>query len=118
MLDSLSFPRFDLWRKHHWLSKPTTFSADYCIVARLKIVDKDFWIDGAVLELDEGRALFREASAYVLRRHNEEVILEIESNEYPARIISTDEYGYRIEFFDLLTEATVADLTDRWRIDS
>ena len=117
MLDSLSFPRLDIWRKHHWRAKPVAFSAEFCIVARLKITDKDFWIDGAVLELDIQSALFREASDYVLKRQNEEVILEIESSEYPARIDTTDEHGYRIVLFEPLPEAMIADLRDRWRIE-
>lgn len=118
MLDSLSFPRLDIWRKHNWRAKPMAFSAEFCIIARLKIVEKDFWIDGAVLALDEGRALFREASAYVLRRQNEDVIVEIESNEYPARIVGTDQFGYRLEFIELLPEGLVRDLCERWQIES
>ena len=117
MLDTLSLPRFDVWRKHHWSKKPVAFSAEFCIVARLKIVDKNFYIDGAVLELDAQSALFREASVYVLRRQNEEVILEIESSEYPAVIDVTDEHGYRIIFSDPLPEEVISDLRDRWRIE-
>lgn len=118
MLDSLSFPRLDVWRKHHWRAKPVAISPEFCIVARLKIVDKNFWIDGAVLDLDGQSALFREASAYVLRRQHEEVILEIESSEYPAVIDATDQYGYRLALLEPLPEEVIADLRDRWRIDA
>ena len=118
MLDSLTFPRLDIWRKKNWRSKPVRFVPDCCIVARIKLVDKEFWIDGAVLSVTSSRALFREASSYMLMRHNEEILLEMESVEYPAQIITTDENGYRIEFVDDLPEGVVTDLRDRWRIDS
>ena len=118
MLDSLTFPRLDIWRKTHWRAKQAAFSAEICIVARLKIIEKEFWIDGAVLELDTQGALFREASAYVLRRQNEEVILEIESSEYPAIIDRTDEHGYRLVLLEPLPDDVILDFRERWRIEA
>lgn len=117
MLDSMTFPQFDIWRQKYWQSKFVRFVPDCCVVARLKIVDKEFWINGAVLSLTPSKALFREASTYMLRRQNEEIVLDLESIEYAARIVTTDEQGYLLEFFDSLPDNLVADLRDRWRIE-
>ena len=118
MLDSSTFPRFDIWRQKNWRRKAARFAPESCIVARLKIVDKEFWIDGAVLDLTSSTALFREASTFMLKRSHEEILLDMESVEYSARIVTTDEQGYRIEFFENLPDLVVADLRDRWRIDT
>jgi hypothetical protein len=117
MLDTLSFPRFDIWRRNHWSARSRPFVPEYCVVARLKIVDRDFWIEGAVLQLSQDGALFREASSYVLKRQNEEIVLEMESGEYPGQLVMTNKLGYRIEFFEPLAENHVAELRERWRID-
>lgn len=117
MLDSLTIPRFDVWRQTSWRMKPVRFKPDCCIIARLKIIDKEFWIDGAVLSLTRRMALFREASTYMLARRNEEIVLDIESAEYPARIVATERHGYRLTFFETLPDILVTDLRERWRIE-
>lgn len=118
MLDSLEFPRFDIWRQKHWSGASYHSSPEYCIVARMKLVDKDFWIDGAILQLSSEGALFRETSLYILKRRQEEVVIEIEDSEHPAQIVKTEHRGYRIEFITPLPEAFVTELRERWRIES
>ena len=117
MLDSLSWPKLNMWQQNVWRKKAEAFVPECCIIARLKIVDKDFWIDGAVLELNESSAVFREAAEYILRRDRELVTLEIESEEIQARVVSTDQQGYLLAFMEFLPPERVADLKERWRID-
>lgn len=117
-MNTLTLPRLDIWNRNYWSTRSRPIVPEYCIVARLKIVDRDFWIEGAVLRLSQEDALFREASSYVLKRQSEEVVLEMESGEHPARLVKTNMYGYSIEFFEPLTEGFVSDLRDRWRIDA
>lgn len=117
MLDTLSFPRFDIWRRNHWSARSRPFVPEYCIVARLKIVDRAFWIEGAVLHLSQEGALFREASSYILKRKNEEIVLEMESGEYPGQLSMTNKLGYRLEFYEQLAEHHVSELRERWRIE-
>jgi hypothetical protein len=118
MLDSLNLPRFDMWRQKHWSGVSHLPAPEYCIIARMKLVDKDFWLDGAILQISSEFARFRETSLYILKRRNEEVVIEIEDSEHPAYIITTENYGYRIEFVTPLPDVFVAELRERWRIDS
>ena len=118
MLDSLSFPRFDIWRQKDWSGVSQLPLPDYCIVARMKLVDKDFWIDGAILQLASENAIFRETTLYILKRRHEDVVIEIEDSEHPAQIVKTDNHGYQIEFITPLSDNFVSELRERWRIES
>lgn len=118
MLDTLNISRFNVWRQIYWSETPRLIAPDYCIIARLKLVDKNFWIDGVVLQLAGEYAIFRETSLYILRRRREDAVIEVEDTEYQAQITMTGSYGYRLDFVTPLKDAFVTELRERWRIGS
>jgi hypothetical protein len=89
-----------------------------CIVTRLTLVEKDLAIDGVVLEICPERALFREASSFILDRAGEQVKLTIDGAEYNGTISSTSPRGYRIGFDEPIREDHVQDFTLKHGVDA
>ena len=91
-------------------SKPKTFSRQHqryscCIVGRLEMIDKGFFMDGSVMELSLGGALFRTASTFMLDRKLDMVKLHFDKQVRRGQIMNLRPEGYGIRFLEPLSEA-------------
>ncbi|MFM8608737.1 MAG: hypothetical protein ACKOBC_12370 [Hyphomicrobiales bacterium] len=85
-----------------------------CIVSELLLDEEDLVLDGIVRWLLPDRALFREASRYILERRNDRVRLRILGEDHPAKIIGTTREGYEIAFETEIPRETVVEWVDRY----
>lgn len=69
-----------------------------CVVAVLVLVDKSVPLDGMVMEIDAGGALFRPASTYILDRGRAEIVLRFADSEITGRISAVSALGYEVIF--------------------
>lgn len=75
-----------------------------CIVGRLEMTDKAFSMDGSVVELSLGGALFRSASTFMLNRNLEMVRVHFEKHVRRGQIMNLRTEGYGIRFLEPLSE--------------
>ncbi|MCB1474328.1 MAG: PilZ domain-containing protein [Rhodobiaceae bacterium] len=76
-----------------------------CIVGRLEMIDKGFFMDGSVMELSLGGALFRTASTFMLDRKLDMVKLHFDKQVRRGQIMNLRPEGYGIRFLEPLSEA-------------
>ncbi len=88
-----------------------------CIIAELMLDDNDLVLDGVVRWMVTDRALFREATRYILKRKDDHVRLRILGEDYPATIIGTTGEGYELAFEQPIDADTVEDLVGRYLTD-
>jgi hypothetical protein len=81
-----------------------------CIIAELGIDERDLVLDGVVRWMLTDRALFREATRYILKRKDETVRLRILGVDYPATIIGTSSAGYELQFDKAIDPGIVDEL--------
>jgi hypothetical protein len=62
------------------------------------LVDKSVPLDGMVMEIDAGGALFRPASTYILDRGRAEIALRFADREVTGRISAASALGYEVIF--------------------
>ena len=85
-----------------------------CIVSELLFDEEDLVLDGIVRWLLPDRALFREATRFILERRNDRVRLRILGEDHPARIIGTSRDGYELAFETPIPQETVVEWVDRY----
>ena len=85
-----------------------------CIVAELLFDEEDLVLDGIVRWLLPDRALFREASRYILERQGDRVRLRILGEDHAAKLVGTSRDGYELVFETTLPHETVVEWVDRY----
>lgn len=88
-----------------------------CIISELLIDDDGVALDGIVRWMVTDRALFREATRYILKRKGDSVRLRILGTDYPGTIMGTSAQGYQIAFDQPIDAETVVDLVERHLTD-
>jgi len=88
-----------------------------CIIAELGLDEHDVVLDGVVRWLVLDRALFREATRYILRRKGDSVRLRILGVDYPAMILGTTSEGYELLFDNALDPNVVDELVSQHLTD-
>jgi hypothetical protein len=88
-----------------------------CIIAELGIDERDLVLDGVVRWMLSDRALFREATRYILKRKGEAVRLRILGVDYPATITGTSSAGYELQFDKPIDPAIVDELVSHHLTD-
>ena len=106
------------------LDRPNSASSDLtitkrpcCIIAELALDVHDVVLDGVVRWLVLDRALFREATRFILKRKGDAVRLRILGEDYPAVISGTTSEGYELRFDNPLDPDLVDDLVSRHLTD-
>lgn len=89
-----------------------------CVIATLKIIERDIELEGLVMELSLGGALFRQASTYILFREGEDVILYIGGRSAPGVLVATRPTGYGIKLSEELPEAFIEEIVARFGIST
>ena len=90
---------------------------DCCIVTRLTLPDRDIDLEGVVLRIGSEEALFREAAIHLFDRSEETVLLAIDGDAFPGRILSTDASGFRIAFDEPIGPERLRDCIMRHGVD-
>ncbi|MCB1479110.1 MAG: PilZ domain-containing protein [Tepidamorphaceae bacterium] len=90
-------------------NKPKTFSRQHqryscCIVGRLEFPERGFSVDGSVMEISLGGALFRTSSTYMMDRRLEQVRVHFDKHCMRGQIMNIRPEGYGIRFFEPLAE--------------
>ena len=88
-----------------------------CIIAELMLADNEITLDGVVRWMVTDRALFREATRYILKRKGDTVKLRILGEDYPATILGTSAEGYELFFDNAIDADIVEDLVSRHLTD-
>jgi hypothetical protein len=88
-----------------------------CIIAELGLDEHDVVLDGVVRWLVVDRALFREATRYILKRKGDSVRLRILGIDYPAMISGTTSEGYELLFDNPLDPDVVDELVSQHLTD-
>jgi hypothetical protein len=88
-----------------------------CIIAELGLDEHDVVLDGVVRWLVVDRALFREATRYILKRKGDSVRLRILGVDYPAMISGTTSEGYELLFDNPLDPDVVDELVSQHLTD-
>ena len=89
-----------------------------CIVADLFLDGKDVALEGLVLRLSAERALFREASRYLLDRRGSRAKLRFDGEEYPVRIERTTKAGYALKLEEAISAEKREDLLSRFATEA
>lgn len=69
---------------------------DCCVIADMRMVERNFEMDGVILELSQGGVLFRPASTQIMDRQGELVAVRFEGREYTGIIMNTRPIGYGV----------------------
>jgi hypothetical protein len=88
-----------------------------CIVTRLSLPGRDVDLDGVVLNIGPEWALFREAAIHLFDRSGEAVLLALDGDSVPGRIMSTDKRGFWIAFEEPIEEQRLRDCVMRHGVD-
>jgi hypothetical protein len=88
-----------------------------CIIAELMLSDNEITLDGVVRWMVTDRALFREATRFILKRKGDSVRLRLLGEDYPATILGTSADGYELYFDNAIDADIVEDLVGRHLTD-
>lgn len=80
------------------------------LVAELQIPEKNYKLDGMVIEVSRGGIRFREASTYILDRRGTHAVVLLGGGEFPGTIVNVDTSGYGIKLDALIPDDEVARL--------
>lgn len=78
-----------------------------CMVGELDVIERHFDMDGVILEISRGGALFRPASTFILDRTGERVRLRFEGIEIEGAIMSARPVGYGVKFDGEIAETDI-----------
>lgn len=89
-------------------TKESAGRSNCCIVGVLMLLDRSLALDGLVLEIGEGSALFRQGAHFIFDRTGAEITLRFGEQEKRGRITQVTSKGYIITFFEPLGAQTVS----------
>lgn len=98
------------WRKETFVRRHRRHAC--CIVANLHLSGREVDLEGVVLELSAGGALFREAATHILDRAGEEVVVRFEGFTSRGIIMNTSTAGYGIKLANEIDDATLDRLVE------
>lgn len=75
-----------------------------CAVASLLLRERAVELEGLILELSRGGALFREAATFVLDRRHVHVTIKLPNRTLEGVIVNSSRSGYGIRLDKILTE--------------
>ena len=81
-------------------------------VAELFLPDRRVALNGMLVEVSKGGALFREASRFILDRRRARVVVRAAGLEIAGTIVNVRDVGYGINFDDPIDEDLIARLAD------
>jgi hypothetical protein len=84
-----------------------------CTMAKLDIASHGTTLDGMMLEVSRGGALFREASSYILDRYGCSVTLNLPGFSRAATIVNVRSEGYGVRWANPLTSEELGELLTR-----
>lgn len=87
-----------------------------CIQGALHIRERNYRIEGLILEVSRGGVLFREASRFILDRVGTVVTVQTADVNAPGTIVNVRPAGYGIRFDNLLDDTLVDDLVARYGV--
>lgn len=87
-----------------------------CIQASLHIRDRNYRIEGLIMEVSRGGVLFREASRFVLDRVGTVVTVQASDLSAAGTIVNVRPAGYGIRLDQLLDDTFVDDLVTRFGV--
>ena len=87
-----------------------------CIPASITVSEREYEIEGLVIEISRGGALFRPAARYILDRTGTEIILSFATYKHAARIIHTRKEGYGIRLNTPLEQEDIDMIVDEFGI--
>jgi hypothetical protein len=87
-----------------------------CIQGSLVIRDRNYRIEGLIMEVSRGGILFREASRFILDRVGTAVTVQSADLSAPGTIVNVRSAGYGIRLDQLLDDAFVDDLVARFGV--
>jgi|SRR5450755_1353881 hypothetical protein len=98
-----------------------TFSRVYkryncCIISKLILLERGVPLDGLTVDISVGGALFREATKYILNRQGMEVVLELGDLKLDGTITFVSAKGYGVRFLDVLDEAKIAPVIEKYGV--
>jgi hypothetical protein len=88
-----------------------------CTIAKLDVVNHDTTLDGLLLELSRGGALFREASQFVLDRRGDPVILRVAGFSRAATIVNVRPEGYGLRWATPISDEDLQELCSVHQLD-
>ncbi len=80
---------------------------DCCVIAHLRVIEREFEMDGVVLEISQGGVLFRPASTYIMDRQGERVLVRFEGRELIGTIMSSRPIGYGVKLDAPVDDETI-----------
>jgi hypothetical protein len=89
-----------------------------CVVSVMVLVDKSIPLDGMIMAIGPTGATFRPASAYILDRGRQEVLLRFAERELRGRIASVSPQGYDITFQTPMPASAVQDIVRQFGVGS
>ena len=67
-----------------------------CIPATITVSEREYEIEGLVIEISRGGLLFRPAARYILDRTGTEIIISFATHKHAGRVMHTRKTGYGI----------------------
>jgi hypothetical protein len=87
-----------------------------CTPATLTLIERDYDIDGLMLEVSRGGILFRESSRFTLNRCDSPVRVRTADFFWSGVIVNARPEGYGIRFDKLLTESELDVILDLYGV--
>lgn len=85
-----------------------------CIVGEMEIVERFLALEGVILEVSQGGALFRPASTYLLDRVGEGVKLRLDGHAYAGTIMASRPVGYGIRLDQQIPAEVIEEIVIRY----
>jgi hypothetical protein len=89
-----------------------------CIPATMHIPERDYELEGLVIEISLGGALFRPAARYIMERTGSEIMVRFSSYKLAGRIMNTRDFGYGIRLNSLLRQDDIDMIIDEYGIQA
>lgn len=83
----------------------------------ITLIDRMVSLDGRLLDLSQGGALFRPKLAYIMRRNGEPICLRIGEEDLFGHIVSTSPKGFSLRFDEPIEEGLFNRIVAEMNID-